>query len=392
MYYLNELAVLCALGDSPEEVRRMLLRRGAPVPDPAQLMQEHGERYVGAVRAELAALPDEFRQFDCRNNRLAAAALAQIRPALDATIAQYGAHRVGVVMGTSTTGIAASEVAVQVLAEHGDYPAHYHMKQATLAGLGEFVGRYLALTGPVSTVSTACSSSAAAVLSARRLLQLDLCDAVVVGGVDTLCEMTLQGFGALEALAQGFSAPFTEDRDGINIGEAAAVFLLSAQPKGVSLLGGASSSDAHHISAPHPEGDGAYAAMQGALADAGLTADQLDYLNVHGTGTPHNDVMESKAIDRLFGDSLPCSSTKSMTGHTLGASGALELAFCWLLLTAEDDWRLPPSLYLDRRDPQLPAIQLTGPDQYDAVSPAFCMSNSFAFGGNNVSLVVGKAE
>jgi 3-oxoacyl-[acyl-carrier-protein] synthase-1 len=392
MYYLNELAVLCTLGGNAQDVRAALLHRGTPVPDPSALMEKRSDRFVGAVNAQLAHVPEALCQFDCRNNRLAATALEQIRPALDEAIARYGAHRVGVVMGTSTTGIAASEVAVRAVAEKQAYPPDYHMKQATLAGLGEFVGRYLDLSGPVSTVSTACSSSAVAILSARRMLQLDLCDAVVVGGVDTLCEMTLQGFGALEALAKGFCAPFTADRDGINIGEAAAIFLMSAQPTGVCLLGGGSSSDAHHISAPHPEGDGAFIAMRGALEDAGLSADQVDYLNMHGTGTPHNDVMECKAVDRLFGTALPCSSTKSMTGHTLGASGALELAFCWLLLTAESDWRLPPSLYLDQRDPKLPAIALTGADDYASMAPQCCMSNSFAFGGNNVSLVVGKAH
>ncbi len=392
-YYLNDLGILCTLGANAAQVRANLLTRDAAVPDPRQLLTRRGNRYVGALHCALPELPAQLAAYDCENNRLGALALEQIRASVDGALARYGRRRVAVVMGTSTTGINASERAVRTFNESGAHPPGYAMAQATLGGLGEFVAAYLGTAGPVSTVSTACSSSAAALLSARRLLELDLADAVVVGGVDTLCGMTLEGFGALEALAADYSAPFTGRRDGINIGEAAAVFLLTREPGGARLAGGSASSDAHHISAPHPEGEGAFRAMAGALEDAGLEPAAIDYLNAHGTGTPHNDAMESKAIFRLFGGATPVSTTKPLTGHTLGASGALELAFCWLLLAGEDyRWRLPPSLYLDERDPDLPAIHLAGDNDYRDSRPDYCMSNSFAFGGSNVALVLERAR
>jgi 3-oxoacyl-[acyl-carrier-protein] synthase-1 len=204
--------------------------------------------------------------------------------------------------------------------------------------------------------------------------------------------MTLQGFAALEALSSDYCKPFSRYRDGINLGEAAAFFLLSREPGEVALLGGAASSDAHHISAPHPEGAGAYRAMSDALADAGLSTADADYLNLHGTGTVQNDAMESKAVNKLFGNQLPCSSSKSMTGHTLGASGALELSICWLLLTQAANWRLPPSLYIEQRDESLTPIRLTSISDTGARRPRYCLSNSFAFGGSNVSLLIGRTD
>jgi 3-oxoacyl-[acyl-carrier-protein] synthase-1 len=258
-----------------------------------------------------------------------------------------------------------------------------------LGGLGDFVAQYLGLSGPAYTLSTACSSSANAALSARRLLLAGLADAVVFGGVDSLCEMTLQGFDSLEAQSAENNKPMSVERDGINIGEAAAIFLMSSEPTGPVLIGGCGSSDAHHISAPQPDGDGAYAAMAGALADAGLSPDQIDYINLHGTATQQNDSMESKAISRLFPKQIPCSSTKSLTGHTLGAAGALELGFCWLLLQANAHVRLPPALYRNDIDPELAPLSLADEKPVHNL-PDYCLSNSFAFGGSNVSLIIGR--
>lgn len=295
-------------------------------------------------------------------------------------------------MATSTSGIVESERAVRQLKGDGSYPSTYHATQGMLGGLGEFVTAFLKLGGPSYTLSTACSSSANAALSARRMIRSGICDAVVFGGVDSLCEMTLQGFGALGAQSSSFCRPFASNRDGINIGEGAAVFLLSREARGARLVGGAGSSDAHHISAPHPEGDGAFQSMDGALQDAGLEPGEISYINLHGTATQHNDCMESKAVYRLFGDQVPCSSTKSFTGHTLGAAGALELGFCWLLLEQERGWRFPPSLYLDDHDPGLSPIQLVGNALINEARPEYCLSNSFAFGGSNVSLIIGRTN
>ena len=392
MYYLNDLGVLCTLGIDKKQIVDTLLTRDRDIPLQEKLFSSRGDQYVGSIHAILPELPSRLERFDCRNNRLALAALEQLRPALDEAITRYGKSRIGVVMGTSTSGIAATEEAVRAIALRGVYPPGYHAIRGGLGGLGEFVGAYLGAAGPVSTVSTACSSSGNAVLSARRLLNLGLCDAVVVGGVDSLCELTLQGFGALEALSSGYCKPLTADRDGINIGEAAAIFLLSREPHGARLMGGAASSDAYHISAPHPQGEGAFQAMQGALLNGAISASEVDYLNLHGTGTPHNDSMECAAVARLFGGNTPCSSTKALTGHTLGAASALELALCWLLLNHRTHWRLPPALHTGEIDPQLATVRLAGVGDDLACRPTICMSNSFAFGGSNVSLLIGSCD
>ncbi len=393
MYYLNELGLLCTLGADKASVRRALVQAGAPLPQPDTLLRPRGPYRVGEVDAGLAPLPAPLAGYDCRNNRLAAAALEQLATAVAAAVERYGAQRIGVVMATSTSGIAATEAALAVQRRGGDSSAGFHPRQGIMGGLGDFSAAFLGLHGPCYTLSTACSSSANAALSARRLLASGACDAVVFGGVDSLCELTLQGFGALEAQSAGCNRPFAADRDGINIGEAAAIFLMSREPRGPRLAGGGGSSDAYHISAPHPEGDGAWRAMSAALADAGLAPRDIDYLNLHGTGTPHNDSMESKAVARLFGEALACSSTKAYTGHTLGAAGALELGLCWLLLTTDEGWRLPPALYREQRDPALPAIHLADGAALPAVRrPRYCQSNSFAFGGSNVSLILERAD
>ncbi|PLW67663.1 beta-ketoacyl-ACP synthase [Pseudohalioglobus lutimaris] len=392
MYYLNDLGILCTLGVGKPGVSAALLDRRAPLPEPAALFQHRGPYTVGAVEADLPPLPPGLERFECRNNRLAHAALEQIREAVSRAFVRHGAERIGVVMATSTAGIDESEKAVRAHRQDGIYPQGYQAVQGQLGGLGEFVAASLECAGPVYTLSTACSSSGNALLSARRLLAMDLVDAVVVGGVDSLCEMTLQGFGALEAQSRSHCRPFTAGRDGINLGEAVAIFLMSREPAAIRFMGGAGSSDAHHISAPHPEGQGALRSMSGALQDAGLTPAEIGYLNLHGTATPHNDAMETRAVNALFGESVPCSSTKSMTGHTLGAAGALELGLCWLLLSMDEHWRLPPSLYLADRDPALAPVLLVDPDSMAYRRPRHCMSNSFAFGGSNVSLIIGVAN
>ena len=389
MFYLSEPGIQCVLGGSAQALREKLVVKGRPDPVPADLFHQRGDRWVALAQPRLPDLPADLADYDCRNNRLAASALRQINQTVDTAIDRYGSSRVAVVMGTSTSGIAESERAVRTVQRTQQYPAGYHAIQGVLGGLGEFVCTFLGTTGPVYTLSTACASSASAMLSARRLLNLGVCDAVVVGGVDSLCELTLQGFASLDALAGEFCKPFCSDRDGINLGEAAAIFLLSREPGEVALAGGAASSDAYHIAAPSPEGEGAIQSMSGALADAGLEAASIDYLNLHGSGTVQNDSMESRAVNRLFGDQVPCSSSKSMTGHTLGASGALELAICWLLLTQASGWRLPPSLYAEQRDASLAPIRLTGTNDSGPGRPRYCLSNSFAFGGSNVSLVIG---
>lgn len=339
---------------------------------------------VGRVEGALPEIPAALAPYASRNNRLLLAALAQIRPALDQALATHGPARVGLVLGTSTAGIGEAELAIAAARRGQVIPPVFDYRQQELGSPSEFLARYLGLEGPAYTLSTACSSSARAFISGQRMLAAGLVDAVLVGGADSLCGLTLNGFDSLESLSGSLCQPFDNDRQGINIGEGAALFLLSRQPAPLALLGAGESSDAWHISAPHPDGVGAEVAMQMALAQAGVTAQQVGYINLHGTATRLNDAMESQAVHRLFGDKVPCSSTKPLTGHTLGAAGAIEAALACLLL----ERALPlPTQQVTTPDPTLAPIRLVSGTTRLAVPRV--LSNSFAFGGNNVSLLFG---
>jgi 3-oxoacyl-[acyl-carrier-protein] synthase-1 len=263
----------------------------------------------------------------------------------------------------------------------------YDYRQQEIGSPSEYLRRALGLGGPAWTVSTACTSSAKAFSSARRLLSTGLCDAVVVGGVDSLCRLTLNGFGALESVSKQLCNPMSRNRDGINIGEGAAVFLMSRDPGPVAVLGIGESSDAYHISGPDPEGRGAEIAMRQALT--GVAPRAVDYLNLHGTATTQNDLMESQVVHRVLGAELPCSSTKPLVGHTLGAAGATEAGFCWMLLTgAAAPTPLPPHVWDAQADPALPPLHLVARGETRACR--IVASNSFAFGGNNICVVLGQ--
>lgn len=342
---------------------------------------------VGQVQQTLPPLPESLSLFDCRNNRLLLAAALQISDAVNQAKQQYGTDRIGVVLGTSTSGISHGEYALQYKKQHGEMPASYHYTQQELGNGSQFIQAYFGLNGPNYTISTACSSSAKVFASAKRLLQADLCDMVIVGGADSLCKLTLNGFNSLESVSATQCKPFSPERDGINIGEAAALFTLerASTPAKVMLAGIGESSDAHHISAPHPDGLGAIKAMQQALVDADIQAQAIDYINLHGTATMQNDAMESRAINTVFEQIPACSSTKPLTGHTLGAAGALEAAFCYLLLTQSEQNLLPPQAGNEIYDPRNPVIPLVRQGQSQPLN--YVMSNSFAFGGSNASLI-----
>jgi 3-oxoacyl-[acyl-carrier-protein] synthase-1 len=349
--------------------------------------------HVGAIQDDLPELPAAFQADDCRNNRAMAAALRQIADNVAQAAARFGRHRIAVVLGSSTGGIAEGEIAYAARQSDGAWPGDFHYRQQEIGGLARFAARFLGLTGPAFTVATACSSSGKAFASARRLIKAGLCDAAVVGGADTLCRMTPNGFGALEAVSQGLCNPFSRNRDGINIGEAAAAFLLMPDAADVELLGIGETSDAHHVSAPDPTGSGAQEAMRLALIDAGLTPDDISYVNLHGTATPLNDAMEGKAVYALFGAEVACSSTKSMTGHTLGAASACEAAFLWLSLhPAYNDGLLPPHLWDGEVDPAIPPIALVTPGMRAPPGKHAMLSNSFAFGGSNLALIFGRGK
>ncbi len=388
--YLNALGMLNTLGAGQEQILANLLVGRAPGMRAQSGWIPGRSVHTGSVDASLAPWPDHLASQASRNNRLLATASAQIQDQINAAIKRYGVDRIGVVLGSSTSGIAEGEAAIAAFEQDGSVPAGFDYRQQEMGSPALALAALLELGGPAWTISTACSSSARAFAEARHLLEMELCDAVLVGGSDSLCRLTLNGFAALDAIAEGPTRPFCAGRDGINIGEGAAVFLMSREPGPVRLAGVGDASDAHHISAPQPQGEGAEAAMHMALTDAGLEAGQIDYINLHGTGTPLNDIMESAAVNRVFGDQTACSSTKTLTGHTLGPAGAIEAGLCWLLLSAQNrDRTLPAQIFNGERDPELAPIGLL---ESAAMLPAgetrYCLSNSFAFGGNNCTVIL----
>jgi 3-oxoacyl-[acyl-carrier-protein] synthase-1 len=386
--YLHDLGIVCALGDSKTAVWEAWLSGYQAKPaSPPWLATDIP---AIAVPTELPAIPPSFSRYDCRNNRLLLAALGQIEAGVRLAMARYGSQRVGIVLGTSTSGIAEGERAVAALRATGRLSAGYHYKQQELGGAAEFMAAYLDVQGPAFTVSTTCSSSANALASARRLIRLGVCDAVLVGGSDALCCTTLEGFAALGAVSQSACNPFSKNRDGTVIGEGAALFLMSREASAIALLGVGASSDAYHISAPRPDGSCAHLAMQAALQDAGLRQEQVDYINLHGTATGQNDAMESRAVGQLFGGETPCGSSKAATGHCLGAAGAIEAGLCWLILSGLNrDKRLPPHVWDGEADPDMPRLGLVALETHQPKRLQYCLSNSFSFGGNNVSLLIG---
>lgn len=391
--FIQDCGVTCALGDDRSAVSRALFAGRSDLLTPREDLMPSRSVLAGAVAGTLPAPPAVAADLDCRNNRLMLHVLMQVEAAVGAAIARFGADRVAVVLGTSTSGIAEGEDAIATLRRSGAWPDGFHYRQQEIGSLSAFAARVFGLSGPAYTVATACSSSAKVFASARRLIRAGLADAAIVGGADTLCRMTVNGFASLEALSHTRCNPFSANRDGITIGEGAAAFLLTRDSAPVELLGAGESSDAHHATAPDPEGRGARTAMERALADAGLTPSDITYINLHGTATIQNDAMESRAVAGLFGGAVPCGSTKGLTGHMLGAAGGVEAAFLWLTLHPEfGPGLLPPHLWDGQADPLLPPLNLIGVGHpLPAGGRLAMLSNSFGFGGSNVALVLGRA-
>jgi 3-oxoacyl-[acyl-carrier-protein] synthase-1 len=389
-HYLNDVGLLCALGNHKAEILpRLLAGDRSGLVSSTEFSKE--AVIVGQINAPLPEIPAHYSVYQCRNNQLLLAALNQIRSTVETMLTRFGKDRIGVVLGTSTSGVRNTELALAYQSNNGGLPDGFHYKQQQMGAGADFLAAYLGITGVAYTISTACSSSGKAFASARRLIDLGVCDAVIVGGADSLCSLTIQGFASLASLSKGLCKPFGLNRDGINIGEAVSLFVLSKEPSNIALLGIGTTSDAYHFSAPNPEGTAVMVAMQNALDDAGKKPTDIDYLNLHGTATLLNDAMESKAVHQLFGAELAASSSKGMTGHTLGAAAALELGFCWLLLDRNDALgKLIPNCNDDAVDHNLPALNLVTKGDYLQREIKVCQSNSFAFGGNNLSLIIAK--
>jgi 3-oxoacyl-[acyl-carrier-protein] synthase-1 len=354
------------------------------------------DTYIGRVPGvDAQSLPAALARFDCRNNRLAELALRQdgFLEAIFSAVAEYGARRIGVFIGTSTAGILQTELAYRRRdPASGALPAEYEYGPTHNAfSVADYIRRRFHLEGPAVALSSACASSAKAFASAQRMLEAGLIDAALVGGTDSLCLTTLYGFHSLQLSSAQPCRPFDAARDGISIGEAAAFAMLTRAPADVQagdmlLLGAGESSDAYHMSAPHPEGLGAKLAMQTALKSASLDAGEIDYINLHGTGTPSNDRAESQAVTSVFGPTTPCSSTKGATGHTLGAAGALEAVISVLCIR---NGFMPGGVGTHHIDPMLTAHYIR---ENRRAPLARVLSNSFGFGGTNCSLIFGSAR
>ena len=342
--------------------------------------------WIGAVPGvDDAGLAAHLGDWDCRNHRLAWLALQDgaFRQAVAAARTRHGAHRIGVVLGTSTSGIRSTEVAYAQRQASGQWPEAFDYRRThAVDALCRFSAETLGLQGPMATVSTACSSSAKVFLLAQRWIAAGVIDAAVVGGVDSLCLSTLHGFHALQLLSPEICRPFDAARKGISIGEAAGFMLVEATPAAVCVSGGGESSDAWHMSTPHPEGLGAQQAMRAALAEAGLAPADIGWVNAHGTATPANDKSEAAALNAVFGAAaVPVSSTKGVTGHTLGAAGIVEAI---ITAAAVERQTLPPSANVETADASL---QVDLVRQSRAVRLRHAMSNNFGFGGSNCALV-----
>ncbi|TMH57064.1 MAG: beta-ketoacyl-[acyl-carrier-protein] synthase family protein [Betaproteobacteria bacterium] len=391
---ISRFSVVNSLGRGTESMLRALREKRSGLA-PCGFETARIDTYVGPV-PEL----DDFRvrldlqDYDCRNNRLAQLCLEQDGFAKEIAAARdrYGAGRIGLYLGTSTSGLHTTELAYRRRdPKTGALPADYrYAKTQNAYSLGEFVRRYLGLAGPGFVVSSACSSSAKVLGNAARMIAAGICDAAVVGGVDSLCLMTLYGFHSLGLTSPGPCRPYDVDRDGISIGEGGGFALLERAERvesgAIQLLGVGESSDAYHMSTPHPEGLGARIAMQQALDSAGLEPSDIDYVNLHGTATRSNDASEDKAVFEVFGRQTPCSSTKGATGHLLGAAGITEAIISVLAI---EDGLMPGSANTRSVDPALKCNYLL---ENRRAKVTRALTNSFGFGGSNCSLVLGVAQ
>ena len=375
-------------------MRSLRERRGGLIPCDFDIVDL--DTFIGPVTTvDAEPIRDDLRDFDCRNNRLAQQGIRQdgFDTAVQSTIKRLGRDRVGVFLGTSTSGILQTELAYRRRdPQTGALPADFiYNTTHNNFSVADFVRRYFDITGPAMVVSTACSSSAKVFGSASRMIQAGVIDAAIVGGVDSLCLTTLYGFNSLQLVSSQPCRPFDAERDGLSIGEAAAFLIVERSPTepspdtgAIALLGYGESSDAYHMSSPHPEGRGATMAMEMALAKAGLAPADIDYINLHGTATPSNDAAEGAAVAKLFGNHVACSSTKGATGHVLGAAGGLEAVIGALAIQYD---LMPGGLNVTQPDPALPVSYLTE-NLNQPVSRV--LSNSFGFGGTNCSLIFGK--
>jgi len=388
--YLSAPALVCCAGRNRDELYRSCLNgwQGGFVP-----RETGGRKFpVGQISGDLPTVdvppyPPEYAG-KTRIIRVINAALEQLSIAVEKALSKYGPQRIGVCLGSCDNGSEATLMAHNELIQNNSFPGDYSLRFQSASFSAEFVSGKFSLRGPVLTTATACASGASAIIRGAELIQSGFCDAVIAGGADIVSDTVFFGFHALEAVSDSLTNPFSKNRKGINLGEGAAFFLLDSDSiSAVELLGSGESADAFHMTAPGPEGAGPVQAMKAALSDAGTKSEQIDYINLHGTGTNLSDKAEALAMGEVFNAlAPPASSTKPITGHTQGAAGALEAAICWMTLTEQRG--LPVHCWDGVRDEDIPFFNPVG--RSGLTSASICMSNSFAFGGCNVSLILGR--
>ena len=374
---LQDLGFVCALGVTQDEIVK-----NAKLGDTSgmfRVMPTVADTPVpfGAVHIETT---QQMRCYD-----LLLAALKQIETTILKLKSNYDLNRIGIVIGASNTGIHEAQKHINKALETGKLPEDFSLSEIELYSPTSFLREKTNFMGPAYTVSTACSSSAKVFKDAKDLIEQGICDAVLVGGVDSRCDFALNGFDALSALSYKHTNPMSQNREGINLGEAAALFIMVKGNEGIKLLGVGESSDAYHLTSPDPTGTGAIASMQKALNNADLTTKQIDFINMHGTGTIANDAMESLAINSVFGINTLCASTKPLTGHTLGAAGAVSIALSWLMIKHQF---VIPHVFDGEYATDCAKIKLATKQEQQNINAVLC--NAFAFGGSNASVIIGR--
>lgn len=396
--YLSAPALICSAGNNAEEFWKRIVsgnRDGIKETETCT-----GKKFY-AARIDEAVLPESASRFNMKIMRIEDAALEQLRDSVKKVMDVYGAERTGVCVGSCDNGSEFSVAAHRVFFKDGKFPEDYSLEMQGADYVATYVKEKFGTHGPCLAFSTACSSSAGAAVKAAQLIKSGICDAVICGGIDIASDTVLLGFDSLEAVSSEKTNPFSENRSGITLGDGAAFFVLSRDNifedgMGIFLAGYGESADAYHMTSPDPSGEGAFVSMKAALENAGVEENDIGYVNLHGTGTKFNDLMEGKAVDRVFkGRKVLCSTTKSITGHTLGAAGALELAVCCLTLrnnAGKKNCILPCQVWDGKRDEEIPELNFVsaGKEYSFEDEIRFCMSNSFAFGGSNVTLIIGR--
>lgn len=389
--YISKPGIICAAGKSLNELFINVTNGNQKI----EKIRTLNEKDFFVAKIDDKILEKSTGRFDMRIIQIEENALLQIENDINFSKQKFGSNRIGVCVGSCDNGTELSIKNHRDFFENNVFSENYSLEMQGADYVSTFIAEKYEITGPVNSFSTACSSSASAIIKGAELILADICDAVIVGGIDIASETVLLGFDSLEAISDEITNPFSKNRKGITIGEAGAFFILSKEhlnqnePK-VLLKGWGESSDAYHLTSPNPSGEGAKQAIENALKSANISINDVDYLNLHGTGTKLNDSMESKAVDCVFGEKkIPVSSTKSITGHTLGAAAALELAICYSVLTQnEQNIKLPIQIWDFLYDDELPKLNFVNKNT-TVQKINNCLSNSFAFGGANACLVIG---